>query len=209
MIWGLELHTWEEIMRGSLVAAGAFALLGGLATWFVVSLQREELAESKMEFERYKLETGKKISESDARTKEAELALAKIRTPRSLDPEAKARVVAKIKPFSGQEYAFSLTLGFDAIGFLEILDAVLKEAAWVKVAPLGDVVTGGGAASVSLFKSPGIRVQVSPMTDAHDAGARALATALAKEGIEAEAAASHDVDKRPTAIQIVIGLKPP
>ena len=43
MIWGLELHTWEEIMRGSLVAVGAFGLIGGLATWFVVSLQRGEL----------------------------------------------------------------------------------------------------------------------------------------------------------------------
>jgi hypothetical protein len=208
MIWGLELHTWEEIMRGSLVAVGAFGLIGGLATWFVVSLQRGELAASKVEFERYKLETGEKISESNARTKEAELALAKLKAPRTLSLEAQARIVEKVKPFSGQEYAFSITPGPDALSFLELLEVALKEAGWVRGPPLGTITVDDGRVAVSLFKAPGVRIQVAPATSLHDAAARVLAGALVEEEIAAEAATSPDVAARPTVIQIVIGLKP-
>lgn len=55
MIWGLSLHGWEDAMRGSLAIVGVFGLLVGLATFFVVTLQREEIAESKSEFDKYKI----------------------------------------------------------------------------------------------------------------------------------------------------------
>jgi len=100
MIWGLSLHGWEEVMRVSLAVVGVSGLLVGLATIFVVTLTREEVAESKRELEEYKLDAGTKISaaeaigltakaeaakanaqiaEASARQKEAELKLEQLR----------------------------------------------------------------------------------------------------------------------------------
>ncbi len=52
---GLSLHGWENAMVVFLIVAGFFALIAGAATWSVVRLQRIELAESKTEFDEYKL----------------------------------------------------------------------------------------------------------------------------------------------------------
>lgn len=62
VIWGLSLHGWEEVMRGSLAVVGVFGLLVGLATFFVVTLTREEAAESKRQLEEYKVEASKEVA---------------------------------------------------------------------------------------------------------------------------------------------------
>jgi hypothetical protein len=64
MIWGLPLHSWEEIMRGSLMAVGAFGLIAGVATWFVVSLTRAESEATKSEYESYKLTVEGKVADA-------------------------------------------------------------------------------------------------------------------------------------------------
>jgi hypothetical protein len=61
---GLSLHGWENTMVMSLIIAGFFALIAGAATWAVVQLQREELAESKNEFDKYKLTVEGQVSEA-------------------------------------------------------------------------------------------------------------------------------------------------
>lgn len=60
-MFGWSLHGWENSMVLSLIVAGAFALIAGVATWQVVRLQRIEIAES------------------NARQKEAELKLEQLR----------------------------------------------------------------------------------------------------------------------------------
>ena len=60
-MFGWSLHGWENSMVVSLIVAGAFALLAGVATLQVVRLQRVEIAES------------------NARQREAELKLAQLR----------------------------------------------------------------------------------------------------------------------------------
>ena len=79
MIWGFSLHGWEDVMRFSLAIVGVFGLIVGLSTWFVVKLQRAEIAESKIESDKYKIDTSKEISEAKARQTEAELKLAELR----------------------------------------------------------------------------------------------------------------------------------
>lgn len=64
MIWGLSLHGWEDLMRASLLIVGVSGLIAGLSTWYVVKLQRAELAQSTRELEEYK---------SDASVRAAEL----------------------------------------------------------------------------------------------------------------------------------------
>lgn len=43
-MFGLSLHAWENWMVGSLIFAGAAALVVGFSTWVVVRLQRVEIA---------------------------------------------------------------------------------------------------------------------------------------------------------------------
>lgn len=91
---GLELHGWENLMVISLVVAGAFALIVGVATYCVVQLQREEISRSKDEFDRYKVEASKEVAgaraDADAKIGVArEEAAAQIATARE---EAGAKV---------------------------------------------------------------------------------------------------------------------
>jgi hypothetical protein len=65
-VFGFSLHGWENAMVVFLIIAGFFALLAGAATWAVVRLQRIELAESRQEFDRYKVESGREISAANA-----------------------------------------------------------------------------------------------------------------------------------------------
>src|SRR4051794_6129035 len=86
-MFGLSLHGWENWMVGSLIVAAAFALIAGFATWAVVRLQRIELAESKKDFDKFKLDADKKISEATAKALESQLELAKFKAPRALNTE--------------------------------------------------------------------------------------------------------------------------
>jgi hypothetical protein len=99
-VFGLSLHSWEDLMIFALAIVGVFGVVVGVATFAVVRLQRAEIAASKDEFEKYKIEAGEKISaaeavgqtaqadiakaaaqiaEANARTKEAELKLEQLR----------------------------------------------------------------------------------------------------------------------------------
>jgi hypothetical protein len=72
MIWGLSLHGWEDVMRGSLAIVGVLGLLVGLSTFFVVTLQREEIAESAKLLDEYKSDAGERIASADAAGKAAQ-----------------------------------------------------------------------------------------------------------------------------------------
>jgi hypothetical protein len=101
MIWGLSLHGWEEVMRGSLAIVGVCGLLVGLATTFVVTLTREEATESKKQLEEYKLDAGAKISAAEAvgRTAQADIVTAHARIveaeARTKEAELKAEQIRK------------------------------------------------------------------------------------------------------------------
>ncbi|KJC36966.1 hypothetical protein UP09_27190 [Bradyrhizobium sp. LTSP885] len=64
MIWGLSLHSWEDLMRVALLIVGVSGLIAGLATWFVVKLQRAEIAQSTIELEEYKSDASIKVEEA-------------------------------------------------------------------------------------------------------------------------------------------------
>src|ERR1700726_3237225 len=64
MIWGLSLHSWEDLMRASLLIVGVFGLIAGLSTWFVVKLQRAEIAQAATDLERYKSDASIKVEEA-------------------------------------------------------------------------------------------------------------------------------------------------
>lgn len=51
-------------MRASLLVVGVFGLIAGLATWFVVKLQRAEIVQSAIELDQYKTDASIKVEEA-------------------------------------------------------------------------------------------------------------------------------------------------
>jgi hypothetical protein len=129
---GLSLHGWEDFMIAALAGVAFFGVLVGVATWAVVTLQRAEIAASKDEFERYKLDAGKRIAGANAagdaakadaakanEKAEAErlerLKLEAILGPRSLTLAQQQAIAQLLKPFSGKRVAVT-TYSLDGEG---------------------------------------------------------------------------------------------
>jgi hypothetical protein len=78
------------------------------------------------------------IADAQARTKEAELALEKLRTPRTLNPERQKFVAEAIAPFKGQRYRVAISSGADdGLAFWESLYVTLNAAGWIYVPSTG------------------------------------------------------------------------
>jgi hypothetical protein len=107
-VFGIGLHSWEQLMLLSLGVAGLIAIAVFVTTAAVVILQRHETAEANRELEEYKLsveskvadakkegiEAGKaaggallKAAQANERAAKAELELARYRSGRSVTPE--------------------------------------------------------------------------------------------------------------------------
>lgn len=130
---GLSLHAWENVMVGSLAFAALVAAIVGVSTYCVVQLQRQEIAASKSEFYRYKLETERNISEANARQREAELKLEQLRTqarPRHLTVNGDAFIAAlNGKPKAPVEIMFPKDDGEAFLLAIGLRD-LLRKAEW-------------------------------------------------------------------------------
>src|SRR6516165_3454262 len=146
---------------------------------------------------------------SEAR--EAELELAKLKTPRTLTPEAQRRVAAALQKFAGQEFEGQVVPGSeDARPLWEELDQALRAANWVRVAPSG-LAVGDPPAGIPLSPNSGVTVFVTASRANELAPtAHALAAALMAEGLIAgvTASAGPRMEQRPNVIVIEIGRKP-
>ena len=151
------------------------------------------------------------LAEARERADEAELELAKIKTPRLLTPEAQRRVTAKLRQFAGQEFAGQVAPGSDdARPLWETLDKALTAADWVRVPPIG-LAVGDPPAGVPLVPNSGVTVFVAASRANEFAPiAQLLAAALMAEGIIAgvSASAGPQMEQRPAVIVVEIGRKP-
>lgn len=94
MLWW-PLHTWEDVMLLSLAAAAIAAVLVIVSTYCVVQLQRAEIAESKAEFDRYKLEAAKEITAANAVGEAAKAEVVKANERISINEAETARANAR------------------------------------------------------------------------------------------------------------------
>jgi len=151
------------------------------------------------------------LAEARERADEAELELAKIKTPRMLTPEAQRRVAAKLRQFAGQEFAGQVAPGSDdARPLWETLDKALTAAGWVRVPPIG-LAVGDPPAGVPLVPNSGVTAFVAASRANEFAPiAQLLAAALMAEGIIAgvSASAGPQMEQRPAVMVVEIGRKP-
>jgi hypothetical protein len=152
---GLSLHGWENWMVGSLIFAAAFALIAGFSTWAVVRLQRIELADSKMEFDKYKLTVEGQVADAKkegvragenagnalvraaalekqaAELKAANLALEAKVAPRRLSGDQKSKISTALSGAIPLPVAVvSRLLDFEGKDFAEDLASALEKSQW-------------------------------------------------------------------------------
>lgn len=129
VVWGLSLGGWNNLIVAFLVAAGIFGVLGAGATYIAFGLQRQEAINAANTLAQYRLAASVRIAEAHAaaevakvdvahaneaagraneRAADAELALAKIETPRTIPSHHAATMIAELKLFAGTPYAFYL-----------------------------------------------------------------------------------------------------
>lgn len=189
-------------MVGSLAVAAFAAALVGIATYAVVQLQRQEIAASKDEFERYKLDAGQSIAEAGARAAEANLELEKFKAPRRLELAQQNRIKEKLKGFHGTTFEI-VTYPYEPEPAALSRDIVetLKGAAWV--------FNPNNHKNSLLSPVSGVTITVGMPSNANtDEAGRALFEALTSEGI----AATLDfqmLHNKPIhiAIEIRVGMK--
>jgi hypothetical protein len=121
-VFGLDLHSWEQLMLLSLGVAGLIAIAVFLTTASVVILQRHETADAKNELDEYKLtveakvadakkegiEAGKTAGNALVRAEElkaANLALEARIAPRRLELSQQQKIADALVKFSGRHVA--------------------------------------------------------------------------------------------------------
>jgi hypothetical protein len=199
---------WSKLSRITpkwLEKVGEILVIAGVASELALHIRSGQIEDSIKSVQR------KALAELHDRATKAELELAKIKLPRSLTSEQQVFVVARLKPFSGQEYALAVAPGSEPVDLLCTIDAALKLAGWIQIAPFGiiNVETPCGLASSNNIS--GVRIQVASGREAELRDkVIALAAALQVSGIVATPVQipKSEIDKRPTAIQIAVGLKP-
>src|SRR5262249_14797649 len=101
------------------------------------------------------------LSEARERAREAELELAKLKTPRTLTPEAQHRVAAARQRFAGQECEGGVGRGSkEARRLGEELERAWRGANGVRVAPSG-LAVGDPPAGIPLSPNSGVTVFVA------------------------------------------------
>jgi hypothetical protein len=125
---------WDFWLIVSLILVALAAIATGVTTTGSIVSHKREAVGAEVALERFKLETKKKISEAEARTREAELALEKLKTPRTLGPERQRLIVSATAPFRGQRYRAAVSQGADdGLAFWESTYVTLERAGWVYV----------------------------------------------------------------------------
>ncbi|MEH2475895.1 hypothetical protein V1281_002930 [Nitrobacteraceae bacterium AZCC 2161] len=138
-------------------------MIAGLSTWFVVKLQRAEIAQSAIEQTQYKSDAAVKVeeaknegikagkaagdaslraaelekqaAESKERAAKLELELAKIKQPRLLSEERLKPLAEKLKPFASTPFDLAFIPGDpEAAVFGTHIAAMLETAGWKWVA---------------------------------------------------------------------------
>jgi hypothetical protein len=155
MIWGLSLHSWEDVMRFSLVITGIFGLIAGLSTWFVVNLQRVELAESKIEFEQYRLEISERTEKLKADNLETEKIIQRREFPIGGVNGDASSINKELEKFSGIKVWVQTVPDFESNRLTVSLTGLFRAVGW-QASEVGPLQTGVS----SLGISEGVRILI-------------------------------------------------
>jgi hypothetical protein len=149
-----------------------------------------------------------RAADANAKALEAQAELERLKAPRFLSEEQRARITEKMSTFAGQEFTGAVAMGAsDAWTLWRLIANVLQGAGWVRVKPSGQSF-GDPPAAIPIATTRGVMIMApvgGSSTPEITKRSRALAEALSVEGIEAIWWPMMPTNS--TAIRIEIGPK--
>jgi hypothetical protein len=100
-MFGLDLDAWNTVMVSFLGVAAAAAVVVGVSTAIIIKLQKQSELESNERIASLVVqgdELRKETADANARTKESELALAELSSPRKIDPVPFKKALEGVTP---------------------------------------------------------------------------------------------------------------
>ena len=152
-----------------------------------------------------------RAAEANRAASEAQLELAKLKSPRTLAPEDQAKVIADLKAFAGQKYSVAVFQDPEALALLRVLNTMLNSAGWIQVdPPYRTVLISVGEIKAAPSFGSGVIATIGRDGGASAAAWRALCDGLSRAGLPCRPAtrSSEPQDKSPNTIVIDIGKKP-
>lgn len=241
MCGGFSLSFWDTVFRWamiiSLVAGGITATALFVSGWVGYSLADiaqkdadariadarkdttaalERIAELNRETARLSADAESSratVAEANARAAEAQLALEKLKTPRTLGHDRQQFVIAAVKRFRGQRYRAAISQGADdGLAFWESLYVTLEKAGWIYL-PAGGPSIGSPPAGIPIAAIPGVEIRFDPAKESELApAALALGNALHADGTVVAVNRDTQVnlnDAERNDLLIVIGARVP
>ena len=127
-----------------------------------------------------------RAAEASQKAAEAELALEKLKTPRTLGLARQQAVAAAVRPFAGQRYETAISdAADDGLVFWQSLCATLESAGWMYLPPPpGQPSKGVPAAYIPIAAIPGVEILFDPAKESEvGPAALALGNALHADGM--------------------------
>jgi hypothetical protein len=173
-VWGFSLSFWDAVFRWamfiSFVAGGITVTALFVSGWVGYSLADIAQKDADVRI----AESRATAAEANARAAEAQLALEKLKTPRTLGPDRQQLVVTATKPFKGQRYRAAISQGADdGLAFWESLYVTLEKAGWIYL-PAGAPSMGNPPAGVPIAAIPGVDIRFN-LANEHEVAPAALA----------------------------------
>lgn len=170
-------------------------------------------AEAKAEGFRLSIATAnRQAEEAKERAVQAELQLAKFKTPRTLSLEQQKRISEKLKGFAGTQFDVALLMDPECQNLLPQIENALKAAGWVEIDwKGGDIAfTRPNLPVTGIATVTGVIIQMHPeQVEELRQAALTLDIALNVEGIASEAQGGVGIaNTNSKAIHILIGKKP-
>ena len=172
-------------------------------------------SDSRVAIEKAQADSTKSLAEAasaNARALEAQLALEKLKAPRTLTADQQADLAKKLRSFAGQRFRAAISQAADdGPSFWKTLHATLETAGWTYVPPDGGIWIGDPPAGVPITAVPGVAIFIDPakLTELSPA-AEALGNALLAERMKVTANVSgykSDDEAVQNTLQIVIGVR--
>ena len=147
----------------------------------------------------------KRAAMAEQAAAEANLELARLKMPRTLNAEQQTRLIAKLAPFAGQQYSFNVFPDPESISLMRSINDVLGAARWVRMgSQLGDIVIDGAGVAhetaIQIGIVPAAKQELRQL-------AVLLASVLSDEGLQARADFIADL-KNENAVNVNVGKKP-
>jgi hypothetical protein len=163
--------------------------------------------------EREAAAANERAAEASQKAADAQLALEKLKTPRTLRPARQQAIANAIRPFAGQRYRAAISQGVDdGVAFWGSLYATLEGAGWVYI-PAEPPSVGNPPAGIPIAAIPGVEIRFDPAKEKQlTPAALALGNALYADGMVV--AVNRNIEINPNEAErdillIVIGARTP